>query len=62
MKKNIKTQNRIPAELWFFIGVSFMFIVFRYLFLAEFGLEMDILSTLVPGFTAGAVTAWKLKK
>lgn len=57
----MKKENKLPSGLWFLIGVSVMFIVFRYLFFAEFGFEMDILSTFIPAFTLGVVAEHLLK-
>lgn len=39
-----------------------MFVIFRGIFLAEFGIEMDVLSIFIPGLTMGVLYGHWLSK
>lgn len=57
----MKKSEKLPGVVYLCIGVSIMLLVFRYIFWAEFSMEMDIFSMMFPGFTLGLVYGllWK---
>lgn len=53
-----KNEKKLPGMYYLCIGISIMLIVFRYLFWAEFSIEMDIFSCMFPGYTIGLLVGW----
>ena len=50
-----RNEKKLPNTVYILIGASIMFLIFRGIFIAEFGIEMDILSIFVPSLTLGVL-------
>lgn len=57
-----RNAKKLPSIIYILIGVSIMFVIFRGIFLAEFGVEMDVLSIFIPGLTIGVLYGYWLNK
>ena len=57
-----RNEKKLPRVVYVLIGVSIMFVIFRGIFLAEFGIEMDVLSIFIPGLTMGVLYGHWLSK